>query len=110
MEAELDERLLLVHVKLPENLGGIQKMRVVNDLLDIPAEKGQVKDEWQPVSVDQEDKRQESMYGGFGDYVGVEAVAEIDRGDVVAFQVAVHDGEKDLQEQVDGIHQYRKEV
>lgn len=32
------------------------------------------------------------------------------KGAHVPFQVAVHDGEKDLQEQVDGIHQYRKEV
>lgn len=27
------------------------------------------------------------MYGGFGDYVGVEAVAEIDRVDVVAVYI-----------------------
>lgn len=40
------------------------------------------------------------MDAGFRDDVHVEAVAEVDGVDVVAFQVAVHDGEEDLQEQV----------
>jgi hypothetical protein len=46
---------------------------------------------------------------GLGDDVHVQAVAEIDRVDVVAFQVRVHDGEEDLQEEVDGIEQDREE-
>ena len=41
------------------------------------------------------------MDAGFGDNVHVEAVAEVDGVDVVAFQIAVHDGEEDLQEEVD---------
>ena len=45
------------------------------------------------------------MYPGFRDNVHVEAVAEVDGVDVVAFQVAVHDGEEDLEEEVDGIEQ-----
>ena len=36
------------------------------------------------------------MDGGFGDDVGVEAVAEVDGVDVVAFEVRVHDREEDL--------------
>lgn len=81
------------------------------------------------------------MNGGFGDDVGVEAVAKINRVDVVAvqnisfspiirhprascgakfklyldemifdlpFQIAVHYGEKDLQEEVDGVYQHRQ--
>lgn len=32
------------------------------------------------------------------------------RGDDIPFQVAVHDGEEDLQEQVDGIYEHGKEV
>lgn len=35
--------------------------------------------------------------------VHVQAVAEVDRVYVVAFEVGVHDGEKDLQEEIDGI-------
>jgi hypothetical protein len=46
---------------------------------------------------------------GLGDDVHVQAVAEIDRVDVVAFQVRVHDGEEHLQEEVDGIEQDREE-
>ena len=49
------------------------------------------------------------MDTGLGDDVHVQAVAEIDRVDVVAFQVRVHDGEEDLQEEVDGIEQDREE-
>jgi hypothetical protein len=46
---------------------------------------------------------------GLGDDVHVQAVAEIDRVDVVAFQVRVHDREEHLQEEVDGIEQDREE-
>jgi hypothetical protein len=42
---------------------------------------------------------------GFGDDVHVEAVAEVDGVDVVAFKVRVHDGEEDLQEEVDGVEE-----
>jgi len=42
---------------------------------------------------------------GLGDNVHVEAVAQVDGVDVVAFQVAVHDGEEDLQEEVDGVEE-----
>ena len=49
------------------------------------------------------------MDTGFGDDVHVQAVAEIDRVDVVAFQVRVHDREEDLKEEVDGIEQDREE-
>lgn len=80
------------------------------------------------------------MNGGLGDDVGVEAVAEVDGVNVVAgaklacawcrgrrhgagqpgrpllamldspFQIAVHDGEEYLQEQVDGVYQHRQKV
>ena len=85
------------------------------------------------------------MNGGLGDDVGVQAVAEVDRVDVVTgaklacariwahlaklelceavssrdawragrhspFQIAVHNGEEDLQEQVDGVYQHRQKV
>jgi hypothetical protein len=74
---------------------------------------------------------------GFGDDVCVQAVAEIDGVDVVAgaelacfiegraigaicamprpsvcspFQIAVHNREEDLKEQVDGVYQHRQQV
>ena len=50
------------------------------------------------------------MDTGLGDDVHVQAVAEIDGVDVVAFQVGVHDGEEDLQEQVDGVEEDGEEV
>ena len=50
------------------------------------------------------------MYAGFGHDVHVEAVAEVNGVDVVAFQVGVHDGEEDLQEQVDGVEEDGEEV
>jgi len=48
--------------------------------------------------------------GSFGDNVGVEAVAKVNRVDVVAFQIAVHDGEEDLKEEVDGIDKHCYQV
>ena len=72
------------------------------------------------------------MDSSFGDNVGVETIAEVNRVDVVAvwvmgsashitgscgakacripFKVAIHDCEEDLEEQVDGIDQHRQQV
>lgn len=69
------------------------------------------------------------MHSSLGDDIGVQAVAEVDRIDVVAvnahvsrsldkrameealpLKITVHDREKDLQEQVDGVDQHREEV
>lgn len=41
----------------------------------------------------------------FRDNVHVQAVAEVDWVDVIAFEVRVHDCKEDLQEEVDGIEQ-----
>lgn len=92
-----------MHIQLPEDLGRVQKMRVVNNpwfgqhevqkifpisrvyaLLDVVSEERQVEDKRKPVSIDQKQKRQESMDGDFGDDVRVETVAEVDGVDVVA--------------------------
>ena len=106
-------------------------------LLSVPCQEGQVQDQSHPVSVDKEEEGQESVDSGFGDDVGVEAVAQVDRVDVVAgaklasieqvdapssicnhvssrchlpFQITVHDGKEDLEEQVDGVYQHRQQV
>ena len=49
------------------------------------------------------------MDAGFGDDVHVQAVAEVDRVDVVAFEIGVHDCEEDLEEEVDGVQQHAEE-
>ena len=90
-------------IQLAEDLCGVEEMGVVDNpgiwsvylregrrgiirnlLLSVPSNKRQVEDERQPVSVDEEEERQEGVDGGFGDDVGVEAVAEVDGVDVVA--------------------------
>ena len=133
-------------------------------LLDVVSKERQVEDQGNPVSVDQEQEREESVDGDFGDNVRVQAVAEVDGVDVVAtrtnalashrmnraerrqqrrgeaespsdrcwplrtpppeahhhclflsedsvpFQIAVHDGEEHLEEEVDRIYDDGKQV
>jgi hypothetical protein len=106
---------LLVDIELSENLGGIKQVGVVNNsssklvsknpfhaaaiiwlegrsLLNVVSKQGQVENKGNPVSVDQEQKGQEAMNGGFGQDVGVEAVAEVDGVDVVATKSRVSHG------------------
>ena len=84
----------------------IDKMRL---LLRVPRDKRQVQEQGQPVAVDQEQNSQEGVDTGFWDNVHVEAVAEVDRVDVVAFEVGVHDGKEDLQEEIDCVEQHGEE-
>jgi hypothetical protein len=58
--------------------------RASNVLLGVEQYEGQVQHDGEPVTVDQEEEGQECVDSGFGDDVGVEAVAEIDRVDVIA--------------------------
>lgn len=92
------------------------------------------------MAIDDEKEGQEGVHGGFGDDVGVETVAQVDRVDVITaferapvsnlqvrpreldtsfasreeanspFQIAVHDGEEHLEEEVDGVDQHRQQV
>jgi hypothetical protein len=90
-----------VDIELSENLRRVQKMLVLEDpeqlsiavckikkyrhvLLCVPGEQRKVEDQGNPVTVDQEENGDASVDGGFGDNVGVEAVAEVDGVDVVA--------------------------
>lgn len=52
-------------------------------LLGVEDGKRQVEHKGQPVAVDEEEQREEAVYGGLGDYVRVESVAEINGVDVV---------------------------
>lgn len=110
METELDKRFPLVDIELPEDLSCVQKMLVIEDLLSIVSEKRQVQDNRKPVAIDNEQEGQESVNGSFGDDVGVETVAEFDRVEVVTFQIAVHDSEEDLEEQVDRVDQDGQQI
>lgn len=93
---------LLVHIQLAEDLGGVQQVLVIIDpdvrlvysskttsrsryaLLRIECHQRQVEKDGKPVSIDDKEEGQESVNGGFGDNVGVEAVAEVNGVDVVA--------------------------
>jgi len=110
VEAQFDEGFLLVHIELSEDFRRVQKVLVLKDLLSVPCQQRQIQDQCDPVSVDKEEEGQEGVYGGLGDDVCVQAVAQVNGVDVVAFQVAVHNGEEDLKEQVDGIYQHRQQV
>lgn len=77
----------------------------VYSLLRVPCQQRDVEQQGNPVSIDQEERGQESVEAGLGDDVHVEAVAEVDRVDVVAFEIGVHDGEEDLEEKIDGIEE-----
>lgn len=54
-----------------------------NILLRVERQKRQVQHDGKPVAIDDEKEGQESVDGSFGDDVGIETVAEIDRVDVV---------------------------
>lgn len=84
---------------------GRQVTRCVYVLLPVPRHEGQVQNQRQPVAVDEEQQGKESVDAGLRHYVHVEAVAQVDGVDVVAFQIGVHDGEEDLEEEVDGIEE-----
>jgi len=58
-------------------------------LLRIPKCQRQVQDQGDPVTIDQEHESEESLDGGFGDNVCVEAVAKIDWVNVVTAKAYV---------------------
>lgn len=62
---------------------GTRAKRGRDVLLRIEGEERQVQDDRKPVAVDHKQEGQESVDSGFGDDVGVEAVAEVDGVDVV---------------------------
>lgn len=108
VETKLDEGFLLVYIELAEDLGRVKKVLVVIDLLGIESQQWQVQNDCKPVAVDHEEEGKEGVDTSFGDNVGVESVAQIDRVDIVALEITVHDSEEDLQEQVDGVDQHRQ--
>jgi hypothetical protein len=59
-------------------------VRASNVLLRVERHEGQVQHDGEPVPVNNEEEGQESVDSGFGDDIGIEAVAEVDGVDVVA--------------------------
>jgi hypothetical protein len=101
---------LLVPVQSAEDFGCIEEVRIVENpttrsapilperaenagpvLLDIERKQRQIQDQSDPVSVDQEQESQDSVDSGFGDDVGVKAVAQVDRVNVIAFEIRIPD-------------------
>lgn len=70
--------LLLVSCCTDEHFVGGQ-----SSLLCIECQQGQIQEQGDPVSVDQEQERQEGMYGGFGNDVGIQTIAQVDRIDII---------------------------
>ena len=66
-------------------------------LLRIPGQQRQVEDECNPVSVDQEQDCEECVDTGFGDDVGVQAVAEVNRVDVIAIIMLARHSDRDCE-------------
>lgn len=88
-----------MNVQLPEDLCCVEQVVLLEDpasvssspstprwshiLLSVPSQEWQVEYQRDPVPVDKEQEGQESVNGGLGDDVGVQAVAEVDGVDVV---------------------------
>jgi hypothetical protein len=76
-----------VHIQLAENLRRIQKVLVLEDLLRIERQERQVQQDREPVAIDDEEEGQERVDGSLGNDVGIQAVAQVDRVDVVAARI-----------------------
>ena len=96
METQLDERLLLVLGQGSENLGSIQEMVLVEELVDVVGQQGEVQQEGEPVAIDQEQSSDEGMQTGFRNEPWIQLVTQLNWVDVVTLQVGVHDGEENL--------------
>lgn len=54
-------------------------------LLNVKCDQWQVQNQRQPVSINKEQRSQDSVHSSFGDDVGIETVAEIDGVNIIAF-------------------------
>lgn len=81
-----------------------------NILLCIESHERQIQQERNPVSIDQKQRRQESMYRRLGEDIRIQPVAKINRVDVVAFQIAVHYRKENLEKEVHCVEQNGQEI
>lgn len=103
MEAQLDKGLLLVLGQGSEYLCSVQQMVLVDKLVDVVSQQGQVQQECKPEAVEQKQHREEGMNSCLGQVPGVQLTAQLNGVDVVTLQIRVHDGKEYLGKQVDGI-------
>lgn len=98
METQLEETFLLVLGQSSENLCGIQQVVLCVKLVDIVCKQWQVEQEAEPVSIDQEQCSNERMQTSFRHEPWVQLITQLNRVDVVALQIGIHDGKKHLRE------------
>lgn len=108
METQFGKTLLLVLGQCSEDLGGVQQVVFLDELVDVVSEHWQVQQKHKPVAIEQEKQGQKAVQATLWNEPRVQFVAQLDWVDVVTLQVGVHNGEKDLREQVDGIDNHRK--
>lgn len=60
-----------MHIQLAEDLSSVQKVGVVNDLVDVISQERQVENECHPVAIDQEEEGQKAMDGCLRDDICV---------------------------------------
>lgn len=73
-----------MNIQLAENLRRVQKVLILEDLLRIERQERKVQHDRDPIAIDDKEEGQERVDGSFGDNVGIQAVAQVDRVDVVA--------------------------
>lgn len=64
-------------------MGALAKLYQWHVLLGVEGQERQVEEDSEPVAIDDEQEGQKGVDGGFGDDVGVKAVAQVNRVDVV---------------------------
>jgi len=81
-------------------------MLVIKNLFRVIGQERQIQEKREPVTVDQEQNRENAVNCSFRDDVCIEAVAKVNGVDVITFQIAIHDGKKHLEEEVYGVYQH----
>lgn len=109
VETQLEETFLLVFGQSSKDLSSIQQVVFFVKFVDVESKQWQIEQKGKPVPIDQEQNGQKSMDGGFWNNVIVQFVAKFNWVDIITLQIRVHYSEENLQEQVDGIENNRKD-
>lgn len=109
VETQLEETFLLVFGQSSKDLSSIQQVVFFVKFVDVESKQWQIEQKGKPVPIDQEQNGQKSMDWGFWNNVIVQFVAKFNWVDIITLQIRVHYSEENLQEQVDGIENNRKD-
>lgn len=104
VEAQLDKALFLVLRQRAEDLRGIQQVVFLHKLVHIVGQHWQVQQKHKPEAVHEEKHGQDAVDGSLRNEPRVQFMTQLNRVDVIALQIGVHDGEKHLRKQVHRIH------